>query len=194
MHSLSTINLSICRLKDSRGHVCQVENMLRMSQELHHIKRARDQKLNSLKEEAAALDRRVEMLEQNVKGFFFSLLSQDKQHGDNTVTSPNVVSGCKKLSPVAALEEELKDKTDSLSERPFFVSTKSTQIETFFSVIRFFSFNSWCYLLCDREQNTWELKTAVEEWSKTKGIMSWGNHESTGGKYINNYYNNWRLF
>lgn len=116
--------------------------MLRMSQELHHIKRARDQKLNSLKEEATALDRRVERLEQNVKGFFFSLLSQDKKHGDNAVASPNVVSGCKKLSPVGALAEELKDKTDSLSERPFFVSTRSTQIETFFSVIRLFSFNA----------------------------------------------------
>lgn len=106
-----------------------------MSQELHHIKRARDQKLNSQKEEAAALDRRVEMLEQNVKGFFFLLLSQDKQHEDNAVASPNVVSGSKKLSPVAASAEELKDKTDSLPERPFFVSTISTQIETFFSVI-----------------------------------------------------------
>lgn len=100
-----------------------------MSQELHHIKRARDQKLNSLKEEAAALDRRVEMLEQNVKGFFFSLLSQDKQHRNNVVASPNVVSGCKKPSPVGVLAEEL---TDGLSERPFLVSTRSTQIETFF--------------------------------------------------------------
>lgn len=109
--------------------------MLRMSQELHHIKRARDQKLNSQKEEAAALDRRVEMLEQNVKGFFVSLVSQDKQHEDNAVGSPNVVSGSKKLSPVAALAEELKDETDSLPERPFFVSTISTQIEIFFSVI-----------------------------------------------------------
>lgn len=114
--------------------------MLRMSQELHHIKRARDQKLNSQKKEAVALDRRVEMLEQNVKGFFFSLLSQDKQHEDNAVASPNVVSGSKKLSSVAASAEELKDMTDSLPERPFFVSTRSTQIETFFSVIQTFLF------------------------------------------------------
>lgn len=116
--------------------------MLRISQELHHIKRARDQKLNSQKKEAVALDRRVEMLEQNVKRFFFSLLPQDKQHEDNAVVNPNVVSGSKKLSPVAALAEELKDMTDGLPERPFFVSTQSTQIEAFSVLFRLFSFNA----------------------------------------------------
>ncbi|XP_075881894.1 uncharacterized protein LOC142887870 isoform X3 [Nelusetta ayraudi] len=111
--------LSDLRLKDSREHVCQVGNMLSMCQELHHIKRARDQKLSLQKEEASALNGRVEGLEKNVKGLFLSLFCQDSQHGDNAVSNPNAVSACKKLSPAATLPEDTKNKTDGPSERPF---------------------------------------------------------------------------
>lgn len=95
--------------------------MLSMCQDLCHIKRARDHKLSLQKEEASALDGRVEGLEKNVKGLFFSLFSQDNQHGDGAVSNTNVVSGYKKLPPAATLPEDTRNKTDGLSESPFLV-------------------------------------------------------------------------
>lgn len=100
--------------------------MLSVCQELHHIKRARDQKLSLQQEEASALNGRVEGLEKNIKRLFFSLLPQVNQHGDNAVCSPNAVSGYKKLSHVATLPEDTRTRTDGPSESPFLVSTKST--------------------------------------------------------------------
>lgn len=119
----------LCRLKDSREHTCRVENMLSMCQELHHIKRARDQKLSLQKEEASALNGRVEGLEKDVKGLFLSLYCQDNHHGDNAVSNPSAVSGYKKLPTAATLPEDTRNTTDDPSERSFLVSTQSTQIK-----------------------------------------------------------------
>lgn len=94
--------------------------MLSMCQDLHHIIRARDQKLSLQKEEALALNGRVEGLEKNLKGLFFSLFSQHNQHVDN----PNAVSDYEKLSPAATLPEDTRSETDGLSRSPFLVSTK----------------------------------------------------------------------
>ncbi|XP_041793804.1 coiled-coil domain-containing protein 158-like isoform X2 [Chelmon rostratus] len=99
--------LSDLRLKDSTEHVGQMEKMLCMLEELQNIKRAGDQKLQETEDEALALNRRVEMLEQNVKEMYASLLSQEKQCGDNTITSPNI----------AKLTEEFNNETDKLQGR-----------------------------------------------------------------------------
>lgn len=127
--TLSYKSFKFCRLKNSREHVCQVENTLGLCQDLHHIKRARDQKLSLQKEEASALNGRVEGLEKNVKGLFFSLFSQDGQHGDGAVSNTNSVSGDKKLSPAATLPEDTRNKTDGLFESPLLVSTKDTHLK-----------------------------------------------------------------
>lgn len=144
-HLVEPLIFQFCRLKDAREHVCQVENMLSMCQELHHIKRARDQTLSLQKEEASALNGRVEGLEKNVKGLFLSLFCQDSQHGDNAVSNPNAVS--EKLSPAATLPEDTRNKTDGPSERPFLVSTKGTQIKNIFSTILTFLLE--CLMLFD---------------------------------------------
>lgn len=146
-HLVEPLIFQFCRLKDAREHVCQVENMLSMCQELHHIKRARDQTLSLQKEEASALNGRVEGLEKNVKGLFLSLFCQDSQHGDNAVSNPNAVSADKKLSPAATLPEDTRNKTDGPSERPFLVSTKGTQIKNIFSTILTFLLE--CLMLFD---------------------------------------------
>lgn len=108
-----------------------MEKMLCMLEELQNIERAGDQKLLETEDEALALNRRVEKLEQNVKEMFFSLLSREKQCGE-TITSPNVATGSKQLSPAAKLTEESKDETDGLQERLLLVSTRS-QLRTMFS-------------------------------------------------------------
>lgn len=110
-----------------------MEKMLCMLEELQNIERAGDQKLPETEDEALVLNRRVEKLEQNVKEMFFSLLSQEKQYGDNAITSPNVATSSRQLSPAAKLTEESKDERDGLQERLFLVSTKS-QLRTMFSV------------------------------------------------------------
>lgn len=156
-HFVEPLIFQFCRLKDSREHVCQVKNMLSMCQELHHIKRARDQTLSLQKEEASALNGRVEGLEKNVKGLFLSLFCQDSQHGDNAVSNPNAVSAYKKLSPAATLPEDTRNKTDGPSERPFLVSTKSTQIKNIFSTILTFLLE--CLMLFDLWQAAENLES-----------------------------------
>ncbi|XP_076586913.1 uncharacterized protein LOC143320823 isoform X2 [Chaetodon auriga] len=99
--------LSDLRLKDSRKHVGQMEKMLCMLEELQNIKRAGDQKLQETEDETLALNRRVEMLERNVKEMCASLLSQDKQWGNNAISSPNITK----------LTEEFNDEADELQER-----------------------------------------------------------------------------
>lgn len=120
----------IGRLEDSREHVGQMEKMLCMLEELQNIERAGDQKLLETEDEALVLNRRVEKLEQSVKEMFFSLLCQEKQHGDNAITSPNVATSSRQLSPAAKLTE---DETDGLQERLFLVSSRS-QLRTMFCV------------------------------------------------------------
>ncbi|KAM8885384.1 uncharacterized protein AB9W97_013028 isoform 2-T4 [Spinachia spinachia] len=80
--------LSNLRLKDSRTHVSQMENMLFMLEELQNMKRAEEQKLRQAEDEAMAFRRKVEILEQNVKELY-SLLSHGTQRGDNGITGPN---------------------------------------------------------------------------------------------------------
>ncbi|XP_071339688.1 coiled-coil domain-containing protein 158-like isoform X2 [Trachinotus anak] len=109
--------LSDLRLKDSRKHVDQMEKMLCMLEELQNIKRAADQKLQETEDEALALNRKVETLEQIMKETYSSLLSQEKQCGNSSITSANAATGSKQLSPAAKLTEDFNDETDKLQER-----------------------------------------------------------------------------
>lgn len=124
--------------------------MLGMCQDLRHIRRARDQKLSLQKEEASTLNGRVEGLEKNMKGLFFSLFSQDNQHGDSAVSNTNAAGGYKKLSPAATLPEDTMNKTDGLSESPILVSTKGTQTKHIFSTFSTFLFE--CLMFFDLRQ------------------------------------------
>ncbi|KAM9360187.1 uncharacterized protein ABDE67_000820 [Symphorus nematophorus] len=109
--------LSDLRLKDSRKHVGQMEKMLCLLEELQNIKRTGDQKLQETEDETLALNSRVETLERNLKEVYSSLLSQEKQCGDNTTISPNIPSSSRQLSPAAKLTEEFNDETDKLQEK-----------------------------------------------------------------------------
>uniref|UniRef100_A0A3B4VMZ4 Coiled-coil domain containing 158 n=1 Tax=Seriola dumerili TaxID=41447 RepID=A0A3B4VMZ4_SERDU len=111
--------LSDLRVKDSRKHVDQMEKMLCMLEELQNIKRAADQKLQETEDEAMALNRKVETLEQIMKETYSSLLSHDKQCGNSSITSPNVATGSRQLSPAAKLTEDFNKETQKLQERPF---------------------------------------------------------------------------
>lgn len=106
--------------------------MLCMLKELQN--RIRHQKGRETEDEALALNRRVEQLEQHVKKMLSSLLSKEKRCGNNAITIPNVATSPRQLSMVAELTEELKDETDRLQERLFLVSTRS-QLGTTFSVL-----------------------------------------------------------
>ncbi|KAI3372621.1 hypothetical protein L3Q82_023094, partial [Scortum barcoo] len=114
--------LSDLRLKDSRKHVSQMEKMLCMLEELQNIKRAGDQKLQETEDETLALNRKVELLERNVKEMYSSLLSHEKQCGHNTISSPHVTTSPRQLSPAAKLTEHFNNKTDKLQEKPFLQS------------------------------------------------------------------------
>lgn len=127
--------------------------MLSLCQDLHHIKRARDQKLSLQKEEALALNGRVQGLENNVKGLFFSLFSQDSQHVDNAVHNTNAVSGYEKLSPAATLPEDTRNDTDDLSKSQFLVSTKGMEIKNIIRTI-LTSLNAECHLIYNRLQKS----------------------------------------
>uniref|UniRef100_A0A8D3EBE4 Coiled-coil domain-containing protein 158-like n=1 Tax=Scophthalmus maximus TaxID=52904 RepID=A0A8D3EBE4_SCOMX len=109
--------LSELRLTESRKHVDQMEKMLRMLEELQNIKRAADQKLHETEDEASALNRKVETLEQIMKETYSSLLSHEKQRGNSTITSPNIITCSRPPSPAAKLTEDHNNETDKLQER-----------------------------------------------------------------------------
>ncbi|XP_062237530.1 coiled-coil domain-containing protein 158-like isoform X3 [Platichthys flesus] len=108
--------LSDLRLKDSRNHVDQMEKMLCMLEELQNIKRATDQKLQDTEDEAVALSRKVETLEQIMKETYSTLLCHesrcDKDHGTNL----NAPTRSGPPSPAAKLTEDTND-TNVLQER-----------------------------------------------------------------------------
>ncbi|KAG7221301.1 hypothetical protein INR49_017368 [Caranx melampygus] len=112
--------LSDLRVKDSRKHVDQMEKMLRMLEELQNIKRAADQKQQETEDEALALNRKVETLEQIMKETYSSLLlSHEKQDGNGSMTSPKVLTGSRQLSTAAKLNEDFNNVTENLQERLF---------------------------------------------------------------------------
>ncbi|XP_034726694.1 coiled-coil domain-containing protein 158-like isoform X3 [Etheostoma cragini] len=111
-------NLSNLRLKDSRIHVGQMEKMLCMLEALQNIQRAEDQKLQETEKETLALNWKVETLEQNVKEMY-SLISQETQFGHNVITSPDVATSSRQLSPATKVTEDFNEETDKLQERPF---------------------------------------------------------------------------
>ncbi|GLD54316.1 coiled-coil domain-containing protein 158 isoform X6 [Lates japonicus] len=111
--------LSDLRLKDSRKHVDQMEQMLCMLEELQNIKRAADQRLQETEDEALALYRKVETLEQMMKETYSSLLSYEKQCGDSVITSPNIATSSRQLSAAAKLTEDFNNDTVKLQERLF---------------------------------------------------------------------------
>ncbi|AWP07474.1 putative coiled-coil domain-containing protein 158 isoform 2 [Scophthalmus maximus] len=94
-----------------------MEKMLRMLEELQNIKRAADQKLHETEDEASALNRKVETLEQIMKETYSSLLSHEKQRGNSTITSPNIITCSRPPSPAAKLTEDHNNETDKLQER-----------------------------------------------------------------------------
>ncbi|KAA8592576.1 hypothetical protein FQN60_018031 [Etheostoma spectabile] len=93
-------DLSNLRLKDSRIHVGQMEKMLFMLEALQNIQRAEDQKLQETEKETLALNWKVETLEQNVEEMY-SLISHESQCGHNVITSPDVATSSRQLSPAA---------------------------------------------------------------------------------------------
>ncbi|XP_035846676.1 coiled-coil domain-containing protein 158-like isoform X10 [Sander lucioperca] len=111
-------DLSNLRLKDSRVHVGQMEKMLCMLEALQNIQRAEDQKLQETEEETLALNRKIETLEQNVKEMY-SLKSHETQCGHNAITSPDVATSSRQLSPAAKKTEDFNDETDEVQERLF---------------------------------------------------------------------------
>ncbi|XP_065804481.1 coiled-coil domain-containing protein 158 isoform X2 [Labrus bergylta] len=117
---LSDLRYFIRRLKDSRTHVVQMEKMLQMLEELQNIKKAGDQKLQETEEETLVLNTKVETLEINVREMCNTLLSHQKQNGQNVVTSPNISTpGSTHLTPVTKGTETFNDERDKLHEGPF---------------------------------------------------------------------------
>ncbi|CAI5649565.1 unnamed protein product [Oreochromis niloticus] len=72
--------LSDLRLKDSRKHVDQMEKMLCLLEELQKLKRSRDKKLQEMENEAVALNRKVETLEQTIKEVYHTLDGKQSEH------------------------------------------------------------------------------------------------------------------
>ncbi|KAM9744382.1 coiled-coil domain-containing protein 158-like isoform 1-T2 [Menidia menidia] len=72
------------RLKDSKEQVSQMETMLCMLQELQSIKRCTDQKRQETENEALALHRKVETLEETVKGMYNALWEGQPGQNSNT--------------------------------------------------------------------------------------------------------------
>nr|XP_019954864.1 PREDICTED: coiled-coil domain-containing protein 158 isoform X2 [Paralichthys olivaceus] len=104
--------LSNLRLKDSRNHVDQMEKMLCMLEELQNIKRAADQKLQDTEDEALALSRKVETLEQIMKETYSTLLSHESRCGDSYVTNLS-----RQPFPAAKLTEDRSNDTIELQKR-----------------------------------------------------------------------------
>ncbi|XP_028434968.1 coiled-coil domain-containing protein 158 [Perca flavescens] len=111
-------DLSNLRLKDSRIHVGQMEKMLCMLEALQNIQRAEDQKLQETEEETLELNRKVETLGQNVKEMY-SLISPETQCGHSAITTSDVATSSRLLSPAAKVTEDFNDETDELQERLF---------------------------------------------------------------------------
>ncbi|XP_006790112.1 coiled-coil domain-containing protein 158-like isoform X2 [Neolamprologus brichardi] len=72
--------LSDLRLKDSRKHVDQMEKMLCLLEELQKLKRSRDKKLQEMENEAVALNRKVETLEETIKEVYHTLDGKQSEH------------------------------------------------------------------------------------------------------------------
>lgn len=102
-----------------------MEKMLCMLEELQNIKRAADQKQQETEDEALALNRKVETLEQILKETYSALLlSHEKQHGNGSMMSPKVFTGSRQLSTAANLNEDFNNVPEKLRERLFVVSTR----------------------------------------------------------------------
>lgn len=110
-----------CRLKDSRKHIDQMEKMLCMLEELQNIKRAADQKLQETEDETLALNRKVETLERVIKELYSSLLSHEKQCGEDAITSSENATGS---SRAAKPSDDFKNKGEKLQETVDMVSTR----------------------------------------------------------------------
>ncbi|XP_053277285.1 coiled-coil domain-containing protein 158 isoform X2 [Pleuronectes platessa] len=108
--------LSDLRLKDSRNHLDQMEKMLCMLEELQNIKRATDQKLQDTEDEAVALSRKVETLEQIMKETYSTLLCHESRCDKDHVTNLNAPTRSGPPSPAAKLTEDTND-TNELQER-----------------------------------------------------------------------------
>lgn len=99
-----------------------MEKMLCMLKDLQNIKRAADQKLQETEDEALALNRKVETLEQVIKEMYSSLLFHEKQCGNDDITSPNITTVS---SQTAKLTDDFKNEIDKLQENIVLVSTRS---------------------------------------------------------------------
>ncbi|XP_058492347.1 coiled-coil domain-containing protein 158-like isoform X3 [Solea solea] len=105
------------RLRDSRKHVDQMEQMLHMLEELQNIKRATDQKLQDTEDETLLLSRKVETLEQLMKETYSSMLSDKKQYGNVSDTSQNTATHLRLPYSDATLTEDLNNERDQIQER-----------------------------------------------------------------------------
>ncbi|XP_068422434.1 coiled-coil domain-containing protein 158-like isoform X3 [Clinocottus analis] len=112
-------DLSNLRLKDSRTHVGQMEQMLFILEELRDVKRTKDLKLQELEDEALAFHMKVDTLEQNLITEIYSLLSHEAQSKDSAITSPNVSTTSRQLSPAASSTEDFNNESKKLEERLF---------------------------------------------------------------------------
>nr|XP_043882591.1 coiled-coil domain-containing protein 158-like isoform X2 [Solea senegalensis] len=114
---MDKVVMSDLRLRDSRKHVDQMEQMLHMLEELQNIKRATDQKLQETEDETLLLSRKVETLEQLMKETYSSMLSDKKQYGNVSDTSQNTATHLRLPSSDATLTEDLNNERDQIQER-----------------------------------------------------------------------------
>ncbi|XP_030593438.1 coiled-coil domain-containing protein 158 isoform X2 [Archocentrus centrarchus] len=104
--------LSDLRLKDSRKHVDQMEKMLCLLEELQKLKRSRDKTLQEMEDEAMALNRKVETLEQTIKEMYHTLQEKQCEHSVTSTKCKN--SRTQQLLPA----EATVDLNDKLQGRP----------------------------------------------------------------------------
>ncbi|XP_008304332.1 coiled-coil domain-containing protein 158 [Stegastes partitus] len=102
--------LSDLRLQDSRKHVDQMEKMLCMLEERQSIKRSGDQKPQETEDEALALNRKIETLEQAVKEMYNPLYEKPCEH--NSGINSESANSPKQRSLSAEVNEDLSDETN----------------------------------------------------------------------------------
>lgn len=93
-----------------------MEKMLCLLEELQKLKRSRDKKLQEMENEAVALNRKVETLEQTIKEVYHTLDGKQSEHSVTGTKHEN----CKTQQFIPTKANV--DLNDKLQGRPFLVS------------------------------------------------------------------------
>lgn len=161
--SLWPTDLFICRLQDSKNHVDQMEKMLCLLEELQELKRSRDKKLQEMEDEAMALNRKIETLEQTIKEMYHTLHEKQCENSDTSTKLKN--SRTQQFLPAKATV----DLNEKLQERPYLVSA-GVQFSALMAVscqkLRLWWF---FHLFQTSQKSRWRARSTVEQMSK-KGI------------------------